>query len=489
MKKSALFFLPVLFFAAGFSAAQSITVTSPAAGDSWALGTSRDILWTIRGTMDDEVKILLFQSGTRIMEIADRVPNSGRFTWLIPNTVAPGSYNVRVRTIDNAEFDNSGEFRIAIPAQPAPQPPVQSLVAIVKPNGSESIPIGRSFRVQWNAPAGGAADRTVDLLLCRDGRPVGVVAENLPIMQRSFEWKVSRLLAGSAGPDVKYKMRIRVDGTTIEDDSDRSFELVAADAAAGNSGTGGDLELVALEQAQNKVVARIRSTFPRFAGTAMYEMRRPNWAPTPVFRYPLSMLFEGPGEKVYTMETIVPTRPPDAGLCTSDYEMYLDITNQVEETNELNNHKTARLYGNPTFVIIERVVWGGQDMLKGQDNSVRSGRIVNWASGMPRSVNETLTIYLTNCGYMPINEGELRVSQIGMLSQERPQMPPALQTRRLWHTMVGMSAFGEQRHYMTAKIAFDPHASEIRVEYIWEGAGLHTDKAVFNFDINYRNLF
>ena len=489
MKKTALFFIFFLFFAAGFSAAQSITLTSPAAGDSWAPGTSHDILWTIRGTMDDEVKILLFQSGRQVMEIAARVPNSGRFTWLIPNTVAPGSYKVRVRTIDNAVRGNSGEFGIAAPAQPAPQPPDRSLVAIVEPNGGESIQIGRSFRIRWNAPAGGAADRTVDLLICRDGRPVGVVAENLPIMQRNFEWTAGRLLAGSAGPNVKYKMRIRVDGTTIEDDSDRSFELVEADTAAEDSGTEGDLELVALEQAQNKVVARIRSTFPRFAGTAMYEMRRPNWAPTPIFRYPLSMLFEGPGEKVYTMETIVPTRPMAEGFCISDYEMYLDITNLVEETNELNNHKTADLYGNPTFVIIERVVWGGQDMVKGMDNSVRSGRVVNWASGMPRSVMQTLFIYVRNCGYMPINEGELRVTQIGVLGQERPQMAPTFQTRELWHRMIGMSAFGEQRHHMTAEIPFDPSASDIRVEYIWEGAGLHTDHAVFTFHINYRDLF
>jgi len=235
MKKSFLFLFPFLLLAAGFAPAQSITVTSPAAGDSWTIGSSHDILWTIRGAMDDEVKILLFQGEDRILEIADRVPNSGRFTWPIPGTVIPGRYIVRVRTFDSAVMDNSTEFRIAISAQPAPLPPAQSPVAIVKPNGSESIPVGDVFRVQWNTAARGATDRTVDLLLCRDGRPIGVVAENLPVMQRNFDWKVGRLLIGSAGPDVKYKMRIRVNGTTIEDDSDRSFALVAAAGAAGGT--------------------------------------------------------------------------------------------------------------------------------------------------------------------------------------------------------------------------------------------------------------
>ena len=183
--------------------------------------------------MDDEVKILLFQGeerGSRRSPTACLIPAG--YTWPIPGTIAPGSYDVRVRTFDNAEATTATISISPIPAQPAPQPPAQNPVAIVKPNGSESIPVGDLYRIQWNAVAGGAADRTVDLLLCRDGRPVGVVAENLPVMQRNFDWRAGRLLVGSAGPDVKYKMRIRVDGTTIEDDSDRSFALVAAAGAA-----------------------------------------------------------------------------------------------------------------------------------------------------------------------------------------------------------------------------------------------------------------
>lgn len=483
-RKSVLFVLFSLLAVQAFG--QTIVVTSPAAGVTWRAGEMHAITWTKTGAMDDEVKIRLIQAGAIVLEIADNVPNTGSYTWVIPGAVVPGRYVVRVRTMNNAVMDNSDSFTIAAATQPGA--PAQGPITLVAPNGKEEIRIGDPFRITWAASTGLGESHTADLLLFLNDRPVGVIAENLPVMQRRFEWTAGRLLTGTAVPERGYKVRIRVDGTTVQDDSDRVFLLVSG-PPAGSSGTTGDLELVALEQAQNKVVARIRSTFPRFAGTAMYEMRRPNWAPTPVFRYPLSMLFEGPGEKTYTMETIVPTRLTDADFCGSHYEMYLDIPSQIEETNELNNHKTARLFGHPTFVIIERVVWGGQTMFKGEDNSVRSGDVVNWASGMPRYVNETLTIYVTNCGYMPINEGELRVSQIGVLSQERPQMPPTLQTKRLWSRMVGMSAFAEPRHHTTAEIAFDPQASEIRVEYIWEDAGFHTNKAVFNFNINYRNLF
>jgi hypothetical protein len=228
MKKLVLSLFAVLLVA-GTARAQSITVTSPAAGDFWAIGSTHDIVWTIRGTMDDRVKILLFQSGERVLEIAGRVPNSGRCPWLIPATVAPGRYTVRVRTIDSAVADNSDEFSLALPAEPAPSPAPPGPIAIAEPNGGESIVFGRPFRITWNAVSGGASGRTVDLLLLRDGRLVGVVAENLPVTQRNFEWKAGHLISGSAAADVKYKVRIRVDGTTIQDDSDRSFALVGTD--------------------------------------------------------------------------------------------------------------------------------------------------------------------------------------------------------------------------------------------------------------------
>ena len=227
--KKILLFAFALVLSAGPAPAQSITITSPAAEDGWAVGSPHDIVWAVRGTMDDEVKILLFQGGSRVLEIAGRAPNSGRYSWLIPASVSPGRYTVRVRTMDSAESDNSEEFLI-VPASPAPTPPSPGPIAVVEPNGGESIRVDDVFRITWHAVTSGAGDRTVDLLLIRDGRPVGVIAENIPVLDRSYLWKAGHLLAGSAPADVKYKVRIRVDGTTIQDDSDKSFALVASAA-------------------------------------------------------------------------------------------------------------------------------------------------------------------------------------------------------------------------------------------------------------------
>jgi hypothetical protein len=307
-----------------------------------------------------------------------------------------------------------------------------------------------------------------------------------------FNWTAGRFQGGAAPAGDGYTVRIRVRGTSAEDESDRGFVL-AAEAE-------GDLELVAVENQGNKVAARIKSTFPRFADTVMYEMRRPGGA-TP-FRYPLSMLFEGPGEKVYTMETIIPSRPADADYCCSTYEMFLDTTNRIEETNEQNNHQTACLYGNPAFAIIDTIRWGTTGRVqRNQTLNVRPGSYEVYSlpgiheSGQgnaPWRVPESLYIELRNCGYNRILNGELRVSQVGYLyPDEKPGslgggFLPSYRTVVLLRLPVDLSPLGIEANRRTDFMAFHPVPSEIIVEYIWEGEGIHSDRAVFRFNVNFQ---
>jgi len=479
----------------GAAFGQTITVTSPRSGDTWRVGETHAITWTKSGVMDDEVKVLLFQSGARVLEIADRVPNSGSSSWTIPASVAPGQYVVRVRTIDSAVIDNSDEFAIAGPASSGGSSSAGPL-HLVSPNGKENIIIGRPFRITWDARPGGPADALVDLALWREGKRVGILAQGIPLKAKLFDWTAGRFQGGAAPAGDGYTVRIQVRGASAEDESDRGFVL-AAEAE-------GDLELVAVENQGNKVAARIKSTFPRFADTVMYEMRRPGGA-TP-FRYPLSMLFEGPGEKVYTMETIIPSRPTDADYCCSTYEMSLDTTNRIEETNEQNNHQTGRLYGNPTFAIIDAIKWGAyeepRDPQRGQTFNVHTGRIetipISGTHGgqQPWRVIQHLAVFMRNCGYDRIMHGELRVSQVGELfPDERPGptsggfLPSHRTVVLLRQTSIPyLGAYGKEMHFNTDVIAFHPVPSEIIVEYIWEDEGVHSDFAVFRFNIDFRNL-
>jgi hypothetical protein len=395
--------------------------------------------------------------------------------------------------MEGAVMDNSEEFTIAAAAQSQPSPPGQGPLTLLKPNGKERIVSGRLYPIAWKADPGGPAGATVDISLWHQGRSLGLLAQGIPLKVRSFDWTAGRMQGGAAPLGSGYTVRIRVHGTSIEDESDQGFTLVAEPE--------GDLQLVALENNGNKVAARIRSTFPRFADTVMYEMRRPGG--TTPFRYPLSMLFEGPGEKVYTMENIIPSRPADADYCCSTYEMFLDTTNRVEETNEQNNHQTACLYGNPAFAIIDSIRWGhsGYNPRRNQTLTVRPDSYQVYSlpgihepgqGNAPWRVPESLYVVLRNCGYNRISNGELRVSQVGYLfPDEKPGSLGGgfLLTHRtvvLLRMPLDLLPLGRSLPCTTDSMAFHPVSSEIIVEYFWEGEGVHSDYAVFRFNVDFQ---
>ena len=127
MRKSLL----VLFFlmiGIGMMSSQSITVTSPHAGDTWYKTNSYTITWTKTGDQHARVKIRLYDpTGTdKILNIVDDTANDGSFPWAIPGSVAAGRYVVRVKTLDNEVYDDSEVFEIKAPTfRRRPQPPVR----------------------------------------------------------------------------------------------------------------------------------------------------------------------------------------------------------------------------------------------------------------------------------------------------------------------------------------------------------------------------
>ena len=104
-----------------FLSGQSITLTEPHAGASWNAGGTYVINWTKTGAMGGNVKIRLRQGATKVLDIVDSTPNNGSYSWAIPATLAPGTYTIRIVTLDNAVSDNSAAFNIAA-AAPATVP-------------------------------------------------------------------------------------------------------------------------------------------------------------------------------------------------------------------------------------------------------------------------------------------------------------------------------------------------------------------------------
>jgi len=93
--------------------AASINITSPVASTDWCLGENGVVNWTKSGTMDANVKITLRNSdGSLNTVMIMSTPNDGNYSWPVPSGFAVGNYKVRVKTVDNAVFDESNTFEI-----------------------------------------------------------------------------------------------------------------------------------------------------------------------------------------------------------------------------------------------------------------------------------------------------------------------------------------------------------------------------------------
>ncbi len=90
MKRSACI-VTFLLVLGGIGSAQEIKVTTPWSGQSWNIGDAQDIKWTSTGVTQPNVKIMLWKGETNVLDIVDNTPNNGRYRWLIPGSIAPGT--------------------------------------------------------------------------------------------------------------------------------------------------------------------------------------------------------------------------------------------------------------------------------------------------------------------------------------------------------------------------------------------------------------
>jgi len=167
---------------------QRITVTVPAGGESWAVGSTHAIHWTHTGTMIGTVKIVLVQGGEWESVIVESTANDNSYGWTIPDTVAPGTYAVRVKTTDNAVMDLSADFTIQAAAEP---------MRVTSPHAGDQVCLGQSYDIVWNP--GGYASKSVriDLDSLAAGQPDILIAGPITNSGRFSGWAPTGIAAGS----------------------------------------------------------------------------------------------------------------------------------------------------------------------------------------------------------------------------------------------------------------------------------------------------
>lgn len=79
--------------------APTITITSPAGGETWQIGNTYNINWTSSGV--DKVNIVS-GSFASVQIAMNASASSGTYSWIIPATVTPGSYAITIYDVNNA---------------------------------------------------------------------------------------------------------------------------------------------------------------------------------------------------------------------------------------------------------------------------------------------------------------------------------------------------------------------------------------------------
>ncbi len=184
--------LILFLFGFGFSFAQTITVTAPSAGQTWYKGQVYTIRWTKSGSMNSYVKIRLYQGSTKVLGIVDSTENDGSYTWTVPTTLAPGTYFIRVKTVDNQVFDDGDNFTIADDVR----------IIVNKPYWGDKWLFGETHKIKWTTK--GTMNPNVKIRLYRNGNKILSITDSTP-NSGEYEWKIPSNLTQASD----YKIRVK----------------------------------------------------------------------------------------------------------------------------------------------------------------------------------------------------------------------------------------------------------------------------------------
>jgi len=117
-----------------------ITITSPNGGENWRAYRNRDITWASSGTSGTVNIEYSINNGSSWSEVIDSIPDTGAYSWTIPNTPSD-SCLVRITDTDGSPSDTSDGVFTILPAS----------ITIVSPNGGEEWQADSTYNVTWTS--------------------------------------------------------------------------------------------------------------------------------------------------------------------------------------------------------------------------------------------------------------------------------------------------------------------------------------------------
>ncbi|RLF34771.1 MAG: hypothetical protein DRN08_04115, partial [Thermoplasmata archaeon] len=117
----------------------NLTITAPNGGEKWAVGTDQVITWDRVGSISYVVLEYSNDGGKTFIPITDKAPNTGSYSWNIPDAITIQASVKITDWHDSTVYDTSdGFFKI------------QGSFTVTSPNGGEAWIVGETHNITWN---------------------------------------------------------------------------------------------------------------------------------------------------------------------------------------------------------------------------------------------------------------------------------------------------------------------------------------------------
>jgi len=191
-----------------------IELTHPNGREIYAPGDIVDIAWTNEGSPGYDVDIALYKSGVLERAIATATPNTGVYSWTIPEDVElAGDYTINVTSVDWPEVSDVSNAAFSIAA---------NRLRVLAPNGGETFAPGQLITVQWDSV--GATGTNVKIKLMRGNAVDRWISGPTP-NDGEFKWRIP--VSIPMGEDFRVQLYSEFDFSLI-DYSDAPFAILVA---------------------------------------------------------------------------------------------------------------------------------------------------------------------------------------------------------------------------------------------------------------------
>ncbi len=209
-----------------FAIEQTLAITAPNGGESFAKGSAQTIRWTASANVSDNVKIELVNSfGTIVQTIsASTAASVGMLAWNVPMGTPDGAnYRIRITSLTNPNLIDESNETFA----------VGTFITVTAPATGNVLSKGTKYTIRWTTNV--MALLRIELILA--GNIIRTIESNLPSTTvNSFDWTPPADLMNSDG----YTIRVISMADANQQNISGIFSIITPPSIQVNAPIGGE---------------------------------------------------------------------------------------------------------------------------------------------------------------------------------------------------------------------------------------------------------